>query len=138
MYFDELLWRSLLSFAQQYVSDSEVTVILDDAANEIGAAEFLRTASVPIESPPNCIVVRYKQRIVLSVVTEFWNRIGGPVPYADSYTYAIYSQEDLSQPVMTFLRSANASKTWDISTEVLPPIPLSRGLWARLIDILGS
>ena len=73
---------------------------------------------------------------MLCIETEFWTQLGGPWPYHDSYTYAIWSKDDVSARLIGFLREADPSASWDIASEVHAPSVakplLLRWLWALL------
>ena len=134
-YFDEALWRRLLAFARETAPDAQVRIVACDRAKEMDAADFLAT-SASIEEPPALLFVRANGTLVLCIETEYWTQVGGPWPYHDSYSYAMWSNDDVSARVSRFLREADASASWDIASDVLAPGTAKpspvRWLWARL------
>lgn len=133
-YFDEALWCRLLAFARETAPGGRVGIVACDRAKELDADDFL-AANTSIEDPPAFVFVRANGTLLLCIETEYWVRAGGPCPYHDSYTYAIWSNDDVSGRVIRFLREADASASWDIASHVLAPStepsPMRR-LWARL------
>jgi len=136
MYFDEALWRALFEFARETAPpDAQFRIGACDHAKEMDAADFL-AANASIEDPPALLLVRANGTLVLCIETEYWTQAGGPWPYHDSYTYAIWSNDDVCARVIRFLREADASASWDIASDVLAPSAAKpspvRWLWARL------
>ncbi len=124
MYFDEALWRRLLEFALPYSPGLHVGIIAQRSKKEMQPGGFLATWNAWADEdryPPEFILLRGKENLVLCIATEYWTHVGGPRPYSNSYTYSIYSNEDLSARVMRFLLEAEASQGWDISPDVLRP-----------------
>jgi hypothetical protein len=120
MYFDEALWRRLLEFARGIAPGARVGIVASDRAKEMDADDFL-AANASIEAPPACLLVRANGTLLLCIETEYWAQVGGPWPYHDSYTYAIWSNENVSARVIRFLREAEASASWEIASDVLAP-----------------
>jgi hypothetical protein len=135
MYFDEPLWCRLLEFALGFGTGHEVGIIdrgrgVDrdwqartarepERADEIGAETFLsawNASNDPYRDPPEYIVVRQNGNLVLCIVTEYWTQAGGPAPYADSYTYSIFSKNDVAGTVTKFLQEADMAQGWELST----------------------
>jgi hypothetical protein len=133
-YFDKLLWRRLLEFAETF----GVVSIIDrpwrgpSAPNrdwQRGKAKQPTFADgCPIESflerwdeeyPPELILGWSGGNLALCIVTEYWIQIGGPRPYADSFTYSIYSRDELSQRASNFLRTSPNAVGWSLSPDVL-------------------
>jgi hypothetical protein len=136
MYFDEALWRRLLEFARETAPDAQVGIVACDCAEEMDAHDFL-AANASIEGPPASLLVRANATLLLCIEeTQYWTQVDGPWPYHDSYTYAIWSNDDVSTRVIRFLREADASASWDIATDVLAPSAAKpspmRWLWALL------
>ena len=46
--------------------------------------------------PFDQVIFTNRQQVRSIVQTEWWTLWGGPLPYSDSYTFAIYTSEDLS------------------------------------------
>jgi hypothetical protein len=142
MYFDETLWRRILAFAAAYASDGTVTFAPTEKGPELPADRFLCDwdAQAPDDRDPPAIMVREGGRRVLAIVPEYWNQIGGPDLYHDSYTYSFYAAEDLSDRVRSFLAEAPEVGGWDLSGEVHAesPVPFEkRPIRHRLARLLG-
>jgi len=135
-YFDEALWRRLLEFASGAEPGAQVGIIPRDGANEVDAGDF-RAANTLIEDPPPFVLVRVNGKLLLCMETEYWTQTGAPWPYHDSYTYAIWSNEDLSARVVRFLREADASASWNIASGVLSPRLASPSSMRRLWTLLN-
>lgn len=135
IYFDEALWCRLLEFARGTAPGARVGIVACDHAKEMDADDFL-AANASIEHPPASLLVRANGTLLLYIETEYWTCVGGPWPYHDSYTYAIWSNDDVSARVIRFLREADASASWDIASGVLAPSVAKpspmRWLWALL------
>jgi hypothetical protein len=133
MYFEEALWRRLLEFARRTEPGAWVGIVAHCHAKEIDADDFL-AANASIEHPPASLLVHANGTLLLCIETEYWMRVGGPWPYHDSYTYAIWSNDDVSVRVIRFLREADASASWNIASVVLAPSVAKpspmRWLWA--------
>jgi hypothetical protein len=116
MFFDEPLWRTLIDFI---ASSGEEVVVLEDVGTTVTVDSpldrFMRGWSrVDPEdvSPPWAILVRSQGVLKLAMVTERWFAVGGPMPYADSYTYSLYADCELSKAVLAFLSQAPAASRW--------------------------
>jgi hypothetical protein len=133
-YFDKPLWLRLLRFAQSF----GVVTIIDrpwggpKAPNrdwQSGKAKQPAIADErPLEGflecwdgeyPPELILAWSGSDLVLSIATEYWVQAGGPRPYADSFTYSICSDEDLSGRIRDFLLGSPDAGGWSISPELL-------------------
>jgi hypothetical protein len=135
MYFDEALWLRLIEFAKAFAPGASVAIIEDESTAPCEPEEFLARwrAVAADDREPAAIVVRDAGRLLLYIEPEFWTRVGGPSPYHDSYTYALYSNEAVAQRVMTFLAQADAAQGWEMATEVLPPnAPLP--FWKKVLQ----
>lgn len=129
MYFDEALWNRLLEFATSY--NPRLTVGVVDRPGKrrrtdpkpvdelpVGSFEAIRAAEPADRHPAEYVMVRDGGRLLLCIVTEFWTQVGGPLPYADSYTYAIFSKDDLAARVLQFLIASTATSGWLLSAQV--------------------
>ncbi len=119
MYFDELLWKRLIECVSHLGGTNlDVQVVKCEGDVEVPLDAFM-SAWAELEDldrePPLFILARKGQELVLCVATEYWTRIGGPQPYADSYTYSIFSRDDVSAKVRKFLADAEASELWDMA-----------------------
>jgi len=147
MYFDQPLWLCLLEFATQFGHGLQVGIVdrrkraprEPERADEVPPEAFLaawRALDDADRYPPACIVVRDRENLVLYISTEYWNRAGGPMPYHDSYTYSIFSNEDLAAKVIQFLADAEASRGWELSTNLLQPNPGNMRLSNRVKNVV--
>lgn len=137
MCFDEPLFLRLLEFALQFGSnheDHEVGIIdrgptvnrdweagtaqepvrADEIDPDVFCSEW-NASEDPYRFPPEFIVVRQNGNMVLCIVTEHWAQVGGPEPYADSYTYSIIAKEDIAGTVTEFLRESDMAPGWELS-----------------------
>jgi hypothetical protein len=131
-YFDTALWKRLVDFA---VGFGVVSIIArpwagpnapnrdwhsgkatqPSAADEVPLANFLESWSE--QGPPEFIIAR-NDGLVLSIATEYWTQVGGPRPYADSYTYSICSRDDQCEQIVSFLRASPDAAGWALSSEI--------------------
>jgi hypothetical protein len=122
MHFDDALWLCLLEFAVRFAPGARVKIVGEGDGKETAIEEFLSGWKTSEDrEPPACILVREHESLALCVATEYWKQVGGPWPYHDSYTYSAFSNEDLSERLIEFLRDAEAAAGWDISPDVLQP-----------------
>jgi len=129
MYFDAPLWHRLVAFATTFAPGVRVTVVdrplgaqrrEPSTSDETPIEVFMGAQRGRVEEDPaEYLMVRDEGgSLVCCVVTEFWTAVGGPAPYADSLTYAIYTQGDASQRVRRHLADAEAAHGWDLSAIV--------------------
>ena len=121
LYFDESLWMRWVEFARSYCSGGEVRIVAREGEAEVGVEAFVAAwrgaETVDGREPPQLILARDQGKIVLCISTEDWARLGGPWPYHDSYTYSIFSKEEVAERVMAFLAEAEASRGWRMAVE---------------------
>lgn len=140
MYFDEPLWLRLLEFGLEFGRDREVRIVEverpvsrfaqlrrlwkrgaaqgSDRTDGVRPEAFLaqwNELNDPDRDPPAFIIVRDGENLLLCIVTEYWSRCGGPMPYHDSYTYSIYANVDLGSAAAKFLMEAECALGWEIS-----------------------
>lgn len=121
MYFDEALWLRLIDFARGFLG-GPVPVIVTEELEESALDDFLTAwrRIAPEDRLPETIVLRDERgATVLYIQPVFWVQVGGPAPYHDSYTYEIYSYDDIGARVMRFLR--DAGEVWALDERVLRP-----------------
>ena len=124
MHLDDALWICLLHFMQSQATNAYATVARKAdhlGQHETGIDTYLaewNAQSPDDHQPAEVVVVRNGGAPTHVLVTEFWVNIGGPYPYADSYTYSIYSDDDLSVELPAFLAERCAGR-WNQATEVL-------------------
>jgi hypothetical protein len=125
MYFDATLWETLVQFLTQHAPHTTASVA--ENFNDIGKKEIVLSdylvdlASIPDsdKEPPAAVVLRKERVLHLCMVTEYWTRVGGRKPYADSYTYSLLSDHDVSAAVIACLQAAPHASQWHLSPEVL-------------------
>jgi hypothetical protein len=78
----------------------------------------LREKEALDQEPPELILVRDEKELVLCVATEYWTQIGGSQLYHDSYTYLIYSKDNIAEDVKAFLIEAGKTQDWNIDAKV--------------------
>jgi hypothetical protein len=123
MFFDEPLFRALMRFAAQIDPDAVVTI--DEKANgyEVDLLAFLTAWELlddDRKGPDAMALARVGGELVLCIAPEHWANIGGPMPYADSYTYSIFSKQDIGARVMAFLAESEDAVGWQLNCNVLP------------------
>jgi len=115
MYFDLSLWEHILEFASKF--GENVSIVQLNGESEVKpdtVIEALREMEEVDQEPPEFILLRHGQELVLCIATEYWAHIGGPMPYHDSYTYSLFSKHNITENVRTFLTEAAASQDWEI------------------------
>jgi len=123
--FEEPLWRALLEFVSKYDESGDVFVAKreqDVDRKEIPISAYLQEwdATPPEDrSPPEIILLRAGMAIRICMLREYWNRYGGPYPYADSYTYSLFSQIDLSALIPEHLQHSSSASRWKIIPELI-------------------
>lgn len=129
-FFDCALWMSILEFAANFQSGTQVGIVdrcrqvvwlakEPEERDEIALATYLSKQKDDVDrGPAEYVMVRQNNRVLLCIVTEFWTNVGGPTPYADSYTYSIYSNDDVSERVMQHMSAAKDAAGWQVSNEV--------------------
>lgn len=139
MVFDEALWRTLVDFI---ASQNGQTFIAENIAKvgrrEVQLTEYMakwERLSPDERSPPGWIGLRADGKLKLCIIREYWNQVGGPQPYSDSYTYSVMSGRDLTMEVVTWLRDSPAATGWklgEIQQADDTPRPWWQWVWAWL------
>ncbi len=125
MYFDEALWKALVQFVSGYAPDSDVSVTAEfkdvgrKAKPIVSFMEEWQSTSEDDRSPPAFLAVKVDGALRLAMLREYWNQVGGPQPYADSYTYSIFSDRDLADEIMSTIRIAPDASRWEIDANVI-------------------
>jgi hypothetical protein len=122
MYFDAALWLCLFDFACSFAPGADVRI----GKMALTPEAFLRNWQASDDPDPEPIEVRQQGELVLYVAPEFWANIGGPAPYADSYTYAVFSREDLAGRLMAHLRDGDTDHRWMLASQAMPAAPNKR------------
>lgn len=117
MYFDQRLWERILEFALNFGKNYKVCIVQREGKSEIQpdvALSVLREAKEIEREPPEFVLVRDQQELVLCIATEYWVHVGGPAPYHDSYTYSFFSKNNIAEKIRMFLAEVQASNDWEI------------------------
>ena len=84
-------------------------------SKEVRLSEFLtQWDALPVEDRevPSIVQARRDGAIILCVITEYWNRIGGPKTYHDSYTYSVFAGRELGDELQRFLSAQPEAHRW--------------------------
>ncbi|HWD26876.1 MAG TPA: hypothetical protein VG387_06905, partial [Rhizomicrobium sp.] len=98
-------------------------VIVDEERNATSVDAFLAAwrQMAPDDRLPEGIELRDERgTIALIIQPVYWAQVGGPMPYHDSYTYEIYSYDDVSVRVLDFLRAEGGEACWDFGPVLNP------------------
>jgi hypothetical protein len=137
MYFDEALWRRLIDFALHFSPGSYLTAIVGERAFDwISFISDWENSTASNREPPAYVQVFADGKFVLCMATEYWTRVGGPMPYHDSYTYSFFSAEDLSRRIMQHLREAIDADAWNLASQAIRAE--RRPVWKRWLRTLWS
>jgi hypothetical protein len=134
MYFDEVLWKTIVDFARRYGPADILTVaerMEDVNRREIPIDLYLwdwEKIAQEDRDPPQMLLLRDARDLRFCAITEYWNLAGGPKAYHDSYTYALFSARDLSEGVPRFLRDSPDAARWEF-TPVQPAVTEPIKLW---------
>lgn len=136
-YFDVQIYAAILRTVLTLVGATSLSVLQETGearAFEPGDVEQLLTP----EGPPREIEVRQATEIVAALVSEPWVTTGGPEPYHDSYTVALFCRVgDPSQVVERVRRAVEdvGAVVTDVVSGGAEPEPPS--LLARIAERLG-
>lgn len=122
MVHDRDLWLALADFVGGY---GEGLVLVSPDERDLGRFEQTLEAfladqtSLPVEDqyPPAALLLRLNGALRLCVVTEPWANVGGPDRYHDSWTYAVYADDDLDEVLPAYLRRVSAGR-WIVAAGV--------------------
>lgn len=116
MYFDEHLWRALVGVLSSSSETFQVEVTLESGAVRPWGKFLQDWESIPPEDrdPPPLVEMRSGGALLLSMMTEYWTRVGGPRLYHDSYTYSLFAPRDMEAEVRVALEAAPGRKAWTI------------------------
>jgi hypothetical protein len=139
MYFDATLFCELmLGLEELFAPDNTQIHMLEGKVLRNVASMKKAILALPEidQEPPESIVFRTGETIMACVQTEFWTQYGGPCPYHDSYTAAIYTGTDVSERLIALGKwvctDTNAMLSDIIETS---PVPTARtSLIGRLLS----
>lgn len=132
MYFDEALWLALVDFAVRFSPGADVRI----GEAGLDADAYLRSWKTTDDPGPEQVEASVQGRPVLVIAPEFWANVGGPAPYHDSYTYSLYSNEDISARILAHLRDSDAAHLWMLPAEIMPAQPQKKTVLSRLWNTL--
>lgn len=144
MYFDDALFLALLDFMASAAPGARLGLAarVEDIGRKEISPDHLRAdwsrLSADERDPVGAVVARIGDRPVLAMVTEFWVAVGGPRPYADSYTYSLLSDRPLGDELRAFLSGHPEAARWSVVAAVLDhpvaedPPPQRSGWLSRL------
>ena len=121
MVFDDRLWLTLVDFLGRQSAAQEVRVTREEG-QVVGLALFVSNwkgvARADREPPP---LVEFRTDAATSAVmaTEYWSRVGGPEPYHDSYTYAIWTRDDVEEALREYLALSVDGGAWQLEPNTI-------------------
>ena len=86
-------------------------------SREVSLSEFLtQWDALPVgdREVPSIVQSRRDGAIILSVIMEYWNRIGGPKTYHDSYTYSVFAGREVGEGLQRFLSVQPEAHRWRV------------------------
>lgn len=140
MVFDAPLYRALLAFAGLMAPGAIVTVSTRSGRLEYALAEHLAEWEAQAQDDRGAEVIvlaRVGGELAGCIAPENWGAVGGPMPYADSHTYSIFTKDDVGVQVMAYLAGCDAAVGWDMADHVIPA-PDRGPAWKRLLGRLLS
>lgn len=140
MYFDVDLYAAMLDVFGQVLGSNQMSLRLNsrEKAEAAGALDVKRRLEELPElerKPVPTILLKHGDLMVGLVESVMWVRVGGPYPYADSYTVALYSREDVAARLESMVRSRCEREGAEL-TEVVraSATPQPRGIMARVLS----
>jgi hypothetical protein len=133
MYFDSTLFCNVLEAIASEVDYDDLRIDLDGSATLVSLDELrVKLQDDREESePPRRIEFLKGNHLSCVEETEFWNLVGGPQPYSDSYTASFYTSTDMSTE---FTRACQQTcGTADVTIVEAARSPLPVPLWRRLL-----
>lgn len=135
-YFDEPLWLRLIEFARESGAATTIRAEGPDGRPDVPLDDFLsgfRDTPAADREPAEFVSVWRGPELILFIHTEFWCRLGGPPLYHDSYTYSLYTKDDVSERVMRFVAQADAASGWDLAKTITQVEPTRPRVFQRTI-----
>ncbi len=135
IYFDENLLMSIIDFLKGFYNAQDFQIEQRQGVAKVQLEVFLsdwNKLNSDDRNPPETIYVRKEQKIVACVATQYWKCCGGPRPYHDSYTYQLFSEDDISEKVITFLAEVSKTNGWNIAAKPIDSSeigPLPKKKW---------
>ena len=123
--FDEYLWRRVFEFIGVHFPRCVTAVFwtLNYAKEKSEEVSTLLQSWDGVDPDnrhlPRMLLTRSGGRIDAVLIKEDWEMLGGEYPYADSYTYSLFSSQDLTLELRQFLAEVAVARGWDIYPETL-------------------
>jgi hypothetical protein len=105
-----------------------------DEALKAALLRFLARFGEVTSREDRVFLARRGDALIACMAFEDWAAIGGPAPYHDSYTYALYTSEDIGARVMAFLASQPEAANWSLAAEAMAPPVRPKSLLQRLMS----
>jgi len=107
-FFDEEVWHRLASYIKNLLANGDqIRVFKRIGSPEESLDSFVEGLSRldPLDKePPELIEVwNGTGDLIFVVYTEFWVHVGGPAPYADSYTYSLYCKDPQDNSIRAWM-----------------------------------
>jgi len=105
-YFDSELFLLLVPRLCEIIGYEAIELVMPEAAKHLkgirfnsfqNLSTFYRQQDELECQPPEWIELTKKNQLIGLGNTEFWNLLGGPDPYHDSYTVSLYTAQDRSE-----------------------------------------
>lgn len=93
MYFDIMMFKNIFTRLISEIEFDRVAISFGQEEQDFKTFVDLLELIKERNAPFNRIIIYNKKRIVCYIETEFYNSIGGPYPYHDTYNFAIFLNE---------------------------------------------
>lgn len=135
---DPDLVRAIAAFLTAYAANADVTA--GDEWEDLGQKErplsdYMAEWETTPEAnrDPPAVAVRKSGKALAYMLVEPWDGVGGPWPYADSCTYAFFTDRDIGPELEAYLRGHPDASRWNFGSVTMPakaaehyPIPVRR------------
>ena len=140
LHFDVDLYAAMLDVIGQVLGSNRMSLRLSsrETAEVAGAHDVKRRLEeLPeLEREPVPTILLKRDGLTVGLVESvLWARVGGPRPYHDSYTMAVYSSQDVAARLESMVRSRCAREGAEL-TEVVraSPTPRPQGIVSRVLS----
>lgn len=132
-YFDAELFFELISKIRNLFSSCQLNIYFTDECflNSIDSMkERVLSESEEDRNPPRSIIFRINESVCCVIDLEFWVNVGGPLPYHDSYTIAVYTSNDISEQLIVICNDVcNALSATICGITEISPLPKRSRKW---------
>jgi hypothetical protein len=139
LHFDVDLYAALLDVIGQALGSNQMSLRLRsretvEADGALDVKRRLEEFPELMRGPVPTILLKRDGLTVGLVESVLWANVGGPHPYHDSYTMAVYSSEDIAERLEPMVRSRCEREGAEL-TEVVraSPTPQPRGIMSRVL-----